>query len=56
MAAARSLRRAHCRLDLEYSRTMVFFTWYSFDEMDEVSGLGSEFRLSSLSPQGALSA
>jgi hypothetical protein len=28
-------------LDLEYSRTMVFFTWFGFDEMDEVSGSGS---------------
>ena len=28
-------------LDLEYSRTLVFFTWAGFDEMDEVSGSGS---------------
>jgi hypothetical protein len=28
-------------LDLEYSQTMVFFTWFGFDEMDEVSGSGS---------------
>lgn len=28
-------------LDLEYSRTMVFFTWAGFDEMDEVNGTGS---------------
>lgn len=28
-------------LDLEYSRTLVFFTWTGFDEMDEVSGSGS---------------
>ena len=28
-------------LDLEYSRSMVFFTWIGFDEMDEVSGSGS---------------
>ncbi len=28
-------------LDLEYSRTLVFFTWEGFDEMDEVRGLGS---------------
>jgi hypothetical protein len=28
-------------LDLEYSRTAVFFTWAGFDEMDEVSGSGS---------------
>lgn len=25
-------------LDLEYSRTLVFFTWQSLDEGDEVSG------------------
>ena len=28
-------------LDLEYSQTMVFFTWAGFDEMDEASGSGS---------------
>ena len=28
-------------LDLEYSSTMVFFTWAGFDEMDEVAGAGS---------------
>ncbi len=28
-------------LELEYSRTMVFFTWGGFDEMDEVTGSGS---------------
>ena len=28
-------------LDLEYSRTMVFFTFEGFDEGDEVSGSGS---------------
>ncbi len=28
-------------LDLEYSRSAVFFTWAGFDEMDEVSGSGS---------------
>lgn len=28
-------------LDLEYSRTLVFFTWAGFDEMEEVSGSGS---------------
>jgi hypothetical protein len=28
-------------LDLEYSQTMVFLTWFGFDEMDEVSGSGS---------------
>jgi hypothetical protein len=28
-------------LDLEYRRTMVFFTWAGFDEMDEVTGSGS---------------
>ena len=28
-------------LELEYSRSMVFFTGAGFDEMDEVSGTGS---------------
>ena len=28
-------------LDLEYARSMVFFTWVGFDEMDEVTGSGS---------------
>lgn len=28
-------------LYLEYSRTLVFFTWEGFDEMDEVRGSGS---------------
>ena len=28
-------------LDLEYSRSMVFFIWAGFDEMDEVNGSGS---------------
>lgn len=28
-------------LDLEYGRSIVFFTWAGFDEMDEVSGSGS---------------
>lgn len=28
-------------LDLEYGRTLVFFTWEGFDEMDEVRGSGS---------------
>jgi hypothetical protein len=28
-------------LDLEYSPTMIFFTWAGFDEMDEVNGSGS---------------
>ena len=28
-------------LDLEYSRSMVFFTWVGFDEMDQVNGSGS---------------
>lgn len=28
-------------LDLEYSRSMVFFTWAGFDEMDDVCGSGS---------------
>jgi hypothetical protein len=29
------------RLELEYSRSTVFFTWAGFEEMDEVSGSGS---------------
>ena len=28
-------------LELEYARTIVFFTWEGFDAMDEVSGSGS---------------
>jgi hypothetical protein len=28
-------------LDLEYSRSVIFFTWAGFDEMDEVTGSGS---------------
>jgi hypothetical protein len=28
-------------LDLEYSRSMVFFTWAGCEEMDEVTGSGS---------------
>jgi len=28
-------------LELEYSRSMVFFTWTGFEEMDEVNGSGS---------------
>ena len=28
-------------LDLEYSRTIVFFTWAGFDEGDEINGTGS---------------
>src|SRR5690606_19418533 len=28
-------------LDLEYARSLVFFTWAGFDEMDEVTGSGS---------------
>ena len=28
-------------LELEYGRSMVFFTWAGFEEMDEVSGSGS---------------
>lgn len=28
-------------LDLEYSPSMVFFTWGGFDEMDEVHGSGN---------------
>jgi hypothetical protein len=29
------------RLELEYSRSTVFFTWAGFEELDEVSGTGS---------------
>jgi len=28
-------------LDLEYAKTMVFFTWEGFEEMDEMRGSGS---------------
>jgi hypothetical protein len=28
-------------LELEYSRSMVFFTWAGFDEMDDVGGSGA---------------
>ncbi len=28
-------------LDLEYTRSLVFFTWAGFEEMDEVTGSGS---------------
>ena len=28
-------------LDIEYARTLVFFTWEGFDEMDHVRGTGS---------------
>ena len=28
-------------LELEYSRSMVFFTWAGFDEGDEITGTGS---------------
>lgn len=28
-------------LDVEYGRSMVFFTWAGFDEMDEIRGSGS---------------
>lgn len=28
-------------LDLEYAKTLIFFTWQGFDEMGEVSGDGS---------------
>jgi hypothetical protein len=28
-------------LELEYSRSMAFFTWSGFDEGDEVTGTGS---------------
>ncbi len=28
-------------LDLDYARTLVFFTWAGFDERDQVTGSGS---------------
>jgi hypothetical protein len=28
-------------LDVEYGRTVIFFTWAGFEEMDEVRGSGS---------------
>lgn len=28
-------------LDCEYGRTIIFFTWAGFEEMDEVTGSGS---------------
>ena len=28
-------------LDLEYGRSIVYFTWAGFDEMDEANGTGS---------------
>jgi len=28
-------------LDLEYGKSIVFFTWLGFDEMDEISGSGN---------------
>ena len=28
-------------LDLEYGKSLVFFTWAGFEEMDEVNGSGS---------------
>ena len=28
-------------LDLEYAKSLIFFTWQGFDEMEEVSGDGS---------------
>lgn len=28
-------------LDLEYGRSIVYFTWTGFDEMDQVNGTGS---------------
>ena len=31
----------HGDMELEYSPTMIFFTWAGFDEMDEVNGSGS---------------
>jgi hypothetical protein len=34
-------RAMQASLELEYSRSTVFFTWAGFDEMDEVTGSGS---------------
>ena len=31
----------HASLELEYGRSIVFFTWAGFDEMTDVSGSGS---------------
>ena len=31
----------HGDMELEYSASMIFFTWAGFDEMDEVNGSGS---------------
>ena len=28
-------------LDIDYAPSMVFFAWFGFDEMDEVTGTGS---------------
>ncbi len=28
-------------LDVEYAPSLVFFTWFGFDEMDEVTGTGA---------------
>lgn len=28
-------------LDIEHAPSMVFFTWFGFDELDEVTGTGS---------------
>jgi hypothetical protein len=28
-------------IDIDYAPSMVFFTWFGFDEMDEVTGTGS---------------
>ena len=36
-----ALGALNARLDLEYGKAIVFFTWAGFDEMDEVSGSGS---------------
>jgi hypothetical protein len=35
-----SFGAVHGDMDLEYSPTMIFFTWAGFDEMDEVNGAG----------------
>ncbi len=38
---ARRIGALNASLDLEYGRSIVFFTWAGFDEMDEVNGSGS---------------
>ncbi len=39
-------------LDLEYSRSMVFFTWAGFDEMDDVNGSSTAEREAGRPPCG----